>query len=668
MSNTKTFVLAAVLVSGAFSRSALAVRIEEIPVPVSAPWGIAFDSKFNRFYAGGSQLGAFTSEEAGEYLQPAVAAADLREMTTTPDGHVWMAETSTNKIWRFGIVGFTAVAFTAPGGPTGIVLGPDGRVWFTEHSGNRIGRLSLGGALWESALLPTAGSKPGAITLAPDGNLWFVEESANKLGCITPGGTITEYPLPTAGALPSGIAVGAAGLFAITEAGLDKIIYFSITSHTFVEEQSIPSALSGAHGIVHGPDGAFWFVEQATSKIGRSSPGGQITEFLIPTGGCHPRQIAAGPDGNIWFTEESTGKVARIVLDSSADVNGDEKEDVSDVFYLINYLFAGGPEPVLGSVMTDLPQLAGAWGIGVTPFLNSWAAGGAGVLLVEEDGEATVHTTGASDLRDLAISPDGSAWIVEPSANKIWRYTMTGIATPFTVPGTPTGITAGPDGNVWFTEYTGNKIGRLTPSGVLWESASIPTAGSHPTGITVGPDGNLWFVEEAGNKFARVTPSGVITEYLLPTAGALPYGIAVSAGGYFAITEPGINKIAYGRINDPSVLPDEATIPTPGSSPRSIAIAADGNFWFTENHSGRITRFERGLAHFLEMPVPTASSQPRQIVAGRANDLWFTEEATGKVGHILLHRHGDVDADGEITVADVFTLINFLFAGGPAPK
>ena len=88
----------------------------------------------------------------------ALPATDLREMTTSPDGHVWMAETSADKIWRYKASTLTAVSFTAPGGPTGIVLGPDGNIWFTEHSGNRIGRLTLGGALWESALLPSAGS------------------------------------------------------------------------------------------------------------------------------------------------------------------------------------------------------------------------------------------------------------------------------------------------------------------------------------------------------------------------------------------------------------------------------------------------------------------------------------------------------------------------------
>jgi hypothetical protein len=32
-------------------------------------------------------------------------------------------------------------------------------------------------------------------------------------------------------------------------------------------------------------------------------------------------------------------------LDVPGDVNGDGVVDVSDVFYLINYLFAGGPAP-----------------------------------------------------------------------------------------------------------------------------------------------------------------------------------------------------------------------------------------------------------------------------------------------------------------------------------
>ena len=67
---------------------------------------------------------------------------------------------------------------------------------------------------------------------------------------------------------------------------------------------------------------------------------------LPDTPGGHVEGIACGPDGSIWFTESTANKVGRLWLRPPADANGDGKMDVSDVFYLIKDLFAGGPPPV----------------------------------------------------------------------------------------------------------------------------------------------------------------------------------------------------------------------------------------------------------------------------------------------------------------------------------
>jgi virginiamycin B lyase len=65
-------------------------------------------------------------------------------------------------------------------------------------------------------------------------------------------------------------------------------------------------------GITAGPDGALWFTESASGKIGRITTGGQIQEFSLPSVSTHPLGITAGPDGALWFTEESSDKIGRI--------------------------------------------------------------------------------------------------------------------------------------------------------------------------------------------------------------------------------------------------------------------------------------------------------------------------------------------------------------------
>jgi streptogramin lyase len=75
-------------------------------------------------------------------------------------------------------------------------------------------------------------------------------------------GTISEFPLPSTGSWPSGIAL--------------------------------------------------WFTENNGNKIGRISPSGTISEFPIPTATSGLQDIARGPDNALWFTEVLGIKIGRI--------------------------------------------------------------------------------------------------------------------------------------------------------------------------------------------------------------------------------------------------------------------------------------------------------------------------------------------------------------------
>jgi len=68
---------------------------------------------------------------------------------------------------------------------------------------------------------------------------------------------------------------------------------------------SIPTAGSVPHRITVGPDGAIWFTESATNRIGRITLAGTVAEYQIPAPDIQPENITVGPDGNLWFTELS---------------------------------------------------------------------------------------------------------------------------------------------------------------------------------------------------------------------------------------------------------------------------------------------------------------------------------------------------------------------------
>src|SRR5215470_4225185 len=99
--------------------------------------------------------------------------------------------------------------------------------------------------------------------------------------------TVSEFPIPTPDALPAGIAVGPDGALWFGEFGSNKI--GRITAGGVITEFAIPPPADGpavGAGLVgRGPDGAIWFVEFYANKIGRITTGGALTEFAVPTPG-----------------------------------------------------------------------------------------------------------------------------------------------------------------------------------------------------------------------------------------------------------------------------------------------------------------------------------------------------------------------------------------------
>jgi hypothetical protein len=110
--------------------------------------------------------------------------------------------------------------------------------------------------------------------------MWFSEKACDAIGRIPTTATtasphITEYPTPTNGST---------------------------------------GRPSGPRGIVSGPDGNLWFVEETAGQVGRITPSGVITEFSTITPSYLPADIAVGSDNNLWVTEQFLdGHIARVL-------------------------------------------------------------------------------------------------------------------------------------------------------------------------------------------------------------------------------------------------------------------------------------------------------------------------------------------------------------------
>ena len=214
-------------------------------------------------------------------------------------------------------------------------------------------------------------------------------------------------------------------------------------------------------------------------------------------------------------------------------------------------------------------------GLGGAPvFLTSDGHGGCSWVPDEGTG-AILHLTTDCTITDcllpsassqaygVAVSSDGSAWVVEMAANDVVRVSLSGqitscaacrnrakgrwtsprgptassgsrcrpgtlsagspaagLVSVFPVPG-PTSsqgeITTGTYGALWFTEFARGAVGPVSVSGAV---QSFPTTVTSPNLIVAGPDGYLWFSASGSNEIDKITPSGTVTE--VTATGAFP--------------------------------------------------------------------------------------------------------------------------------------------------
>ena len=291
-------------------------------------------------------------------------------------------------------------------------------------------------------------------------------------------GSIQEFP--TVFGLPQGIVAGPDGNVWLVEQASSKVAQVS-TAGSLLREIAL-SPGSGPLSIVVGPDGNLWFTEGGLNRIGKLSVGGALLgEFQVAS---PPESIAAGPDGNLWFTEESAGKIGK--MDTNGRLLGEFTIPTAD----------------------SKPR-----GISVGP------CGDGNLWFTEQNGRigridtagniAEVANTGpASSLRGITPGPGGDCnlYIADLGQDCIVQMTTTGLWGVIFLPigSGPTGVIAGPDGNIWFTEKGLNRIGHMTPTGVVRPEAQVPSSQTFPDGIAAGPDANIWFTEAGGNRVGRV--------------------------------------------------------------------------------------------------------------------------------------------------------------------
>jgi virginiamycin B lyase len=329
--------------------------------------------------------------------------------------------------------------------------------------------------------------------------------------------------------------------------------------------------------------------------------GAAVDEFPVSPGSC-PGGITAGPDGALWFSEEGTSRIGRM---TASGVFAGEVTIPNSVGSLVP---CADPSfvPALDQIAVGLDNRlyfteprddqVGS----IDPF-NPGAA-------PVEYGTTNGLTPGARP-EGITRGPDGRIWFTEAGLGKIGRLDPSAVPAITEYPnvalgGGPSDITTGPDNALWFTEAVAGSIRRITTDGAVGNPTPV-TAGSGPSGITSGP-GGLWFTESNTNSIGRITTTGVVNEF--PGAGAGPSAIAVGRDGALWFTESEAHSI--GRITSSGAITNHFATPTPGSEPSDVTPGPDGALWFTERAADKVGRIETALPPPPPPPPPPVAIAP----------------------------------------------------------
>lgn len=269
------------------------------------------------------------------------------------------------------------------GTPTSITVTADGSLWFTDASPSAIGRIDAAGAVTRSPTrLPWA---PGVLTPRGDGGVWFTDPTGAGIGSVTPSGTSVSRGILARGS---------------------------------------------PRGVVAGPDGNVWFTFAAEGGgwIGRMSPAGEVTRFLLPPNRHDPGQIVAGPDGNLWFAmADGLGRITPAGEITPVEVGATA----------ITPTLTAGPDKAI-------------W------FARNTPTGGTSVGRVDIGRAPRVTAVydmpaGAS-LRGIVTGSDGNLWVAEEGGEAIARVTTRGQVTQYSLPpGQYPEVLAAGKGRLYFT-------------------------------------------------------------------------------------------------------------------------------------------------------------------------------------------------------------------------
>ena len=409
-----------------------------------------------------------------------------------------------------------------------------------------------------------------------------------------------------------------------------------------IREWSVPTKGAHPHDPAVGPDGALWFTEQMSNKLGRLDPKtGKFKEYPLVSGkNSGPHGLVADQFGNIWYTanfggyigklDPNTGKVTEYQMPNKrAD---DPHTAVFDAFGMLWFTVQGGNmvgklDPNTGRViLKEVPtEAALPYGIQVT---------NRGLPVFCELGTHKIGTINTVSLeikeydlpesarpRRLAVAADDTVYFTDFKGGNLGKLNLaTGDVQMYPSPGgpesNPYGIAITPDGMVWYSEsgVQPNTIIRFDPkTGKLIERVPFTINLSAPYDNIVTDDGNLWAGGSAAGGGDTIelfdTRTKKLTEVHSFSRDSTP-----ARGGFDAQSNPwfGGRGGALLELDMKTKQIREFVPPTPYVIFYEAMPDKRGEVWAGELHGGRMLRFNPKSEHWTEYVLPEPYSHDRR--------------------------------------------------------
>jgi len=303
--------------------------------------------------------------------------------------------------------------------------------------------------------------------------------------------TIKEWAVPTKGAHPHDPAVGADGALWFTEQMTNKLGRLDPKTGEFKEYPLVKGKNSGPHGLVADKDGNIWFTANFGGYIGKLDPKtGKVTEYKMPLEKADdPHTAVFDANGTLWFTVQGGNMVGRL-------------------------------EPKSGKVeLKEVPtESALPYGI-------------------------QINSKGMPVFCELGTNKMAS---IDPKTMAITEYALPESARPRR-------LAIAADDTVYFTDFKSGHLGALNTSTKAVKTWASPGgAESNPYGIAITPDGMVWYSESGvkPNTIVQFDPkTQKFASAKIPSGGGVVRNMAATSDGRVYIACSGVDKVGVVEVS-----------------------------------------------------------------------------------------------------------------------